>query len=653
MSDSIQLTFPDGAVKEHPAGTTGADVIRGLPSKVRKKTVAILLDGELTDLMTPIRADASFRAVLRSDPLALDVLRHTAAHVMAAAVQKLFEGTQVTIGPTIKDGFYYDFDRDTPFSNDDFAAIEAEMNAQVAANLPIERTEVPVDEALALFRGKGEHYKVELIEDLVRDRGVDTVSLYRHGDWVDLCRGPHMPATGKLKVFKLLHTAGAYWRGNERNPMLQRIYGTAFFDAKDLKAHEARLEELQRRDHRRLGRELDLFSTLGENGPGLILWHPKAGLIRKLIEDYWQDQHLANGYGIVYTPHIAKIDLWETSGHTGFYRESMFDTMDIDGQAYQLKPMNCPFHILIYKDRMRSYRDLPLRWAELGADYRYEKSGVLHGLMRVRGFTMDDAHLFVRMDQLEAELKRLVKFSLSMLGAFGFEGFDIYLSTRPEKSIGSDDVWERSQEALRKALDDSGLPWEVDQGGGAFYGPKIDIKIRDALDRAWQCTTIQVDLNLPERFDLTYVGEDGEKHRPIMLHRALLGSLERFFGVLIEHYGGAFPVWLAPEQARVLTVSEKSEDYGREVCDQLRAAGVRVEGDFGAEKLGAKIRAAAGEKIPYLLVVGERDKESGTLSPRVHGGGTTDPLTVREMIEWIRWQVASRTVDPAQRPDDA
>jgi len=651
MSDVVQLTFPDGAIRENPAGITGAEIAARLPSKVRKKAVALMLDDVLQDLHTPIQTDGAVRVVLRTEPEALDVLRHTAAHVMAAAVQQLYPGTQVTIGPTIKDGFYYDFDRDKPFSQEEFAGIEAAMKKQIDANLPIEREDIAVDEAIALFGGKGEAYKVEIIEDLVRDEGVDTVTLYRHGDWVDLCRGPHLPRTGMIRTFKLLHAAGAYWRGNERNPMLQRIYGTAFFDPKDLKAHEARLAALERRDHRRLGRELDLFSTMGDMGPGLILWHPKAGMIRKLIEDFWQDQHLANGYDIVYTPHIAKIDLWETSGHTGFYRDSMFDTMDIDGQQYQLKPMNCPFHILIYKDRLRSYRDLPLRWAELGADYRYEKSGVLHGLMRVRGFTMDDAHLFVRMDQLEAELTRLVKFSLSMLGAFGFEGYDIYLSTRPEKSIGSDDVWERSQAALRKALDESGLPWDIDEGGGAFYGPKIDIKIRDALDRAWQCTTIQVDLNLPERFDLAYVGEDGEKHRPIMLHRALLGSLERFFGVLIEHYGGAFPVWLAPVQARVLTVSEKSEEYGREVVEQMRAAGIRVDGDFGAEKLGAKIRAAAAEKIPYQLVIGERDKEAGTVSPRVRGGGTVDALGVDEMVGWIRWQVGQRIVDPAVRPE--
>ncbi len=650
MSETILLTYPDGAEREHPAGVLGRDLLAGLPSKVRKKAIAVMIDDELVDLQTPVRAGGAFRVVLRKDPEALDVLRHTAAHVMAAAVQELYPGTQVTIGPTIKDGFYYDFDRETPFGPDELGEIEGAMKRQIDANLEIVREEVPVEDALELFRGKGEAYKVELIEDLARDQGVETVGLYRHGDWVDLCRGPHAPRTGVIRAHRLLHVAGAYWRGNERNPMLQRIYGTAFFDPKDLKAHEQRLRELERRDHRKLGRELGLFSSMGEMGPGLILWHPKGGMVRKQIEDFWRDEHLANGYDIVYTPHIAKIDLWETSGHTGFYRESMFNTMDIDGQEYQLKPMNCPFHILIYKDQIRSYRDLPLRWAELGADYRYEKSGVLHGLLRVRGFTMDDAHLFIRMDQLEAELSRLVDFSLGMLNAFGFQGYDIYLSTRPEKSIGSEDVWERSEEALKKALDDSGLPWEIDEGGGAFYGPKIDIKIRDALDRAWQCTTIQVDLNLPERFDLTYVGADGERHRPIMLHRALLGSLERFFGVLIEHYGGAFPVWLAPIQAAVLTVSEKSEEYGREVLARLRAEGVRVTGEFGADKLNAKIRAAAEAKIPYLLVVGERDRDAGTLSPRVHGTGAMDALSVDEMIRWVQWQVEQRASDPAEKP---
>ena len=651
MTDSIQLTYPDGAERTFDDGVTGAEIVKGLPSKVRKKSVALTLDGELLDLMTPLHAGGAVRVILKSDPEALELLRHTAAHVMAAAVQKLFPGTQVAIGPTIKDGFYYDFDRDTPFAPEEFAAIEKEMQRWAKANHALERRDVPVAEAIELFRDKGEAYKVELIEDLVREKGVESVSLYQMGDWVDLCRGPHMPRTAKIGAFKLLSAAGAYWRGDENNKMLQRIYGTAFADDKALKAHQQMLEELERRDHRKLGTELELFSTMGEMGPGLILWHPKGGLIRKHIEDYWQDEHLANGYDLVYTPHIAKMDLWETSGHTGFYGDSMFDTMDIDGQQYQLRPMNCPFHILIYKDRRRSYRELPLRWAELGADYRYEKSGVLHGLMRVRGFTMDDAHLFVRPEQLEEELIRLVRFSLDMLRGFGFEAFDIYLSTRPKKSIGSDEVWATSEAALRKSLEDSGLPWDVDEGGGAFYGPKIDIKIRDAFDRAWQCTTIQVDLNLPERFDLSYIGEDGEKHRPIMMHRALLGSLERFFGVLIEHYGGAFPTWLAPEQARVLTVSEKSESYGREVVDRLRAAKLRVEGDFGPEKLGAKIRNGANEKIPYLLVVGERDMEAGTVAPRIRGGGEVDAIPVDEMIDWLRWQIDRHETDPLQRPN--
>jgi threonyl-tRNA synthetase len=541
----------------------------------------------------------------------------------------------VTIGPTIRDGFYYDFDRDRPFSRDEFAEIEAGMREQVEADLAVTREEVGVEEAIELFRGKGEHYKVEIIEDLVRDEGVERVSLYRHGDWVDLCRGPHLPSTGFIRALKLLTSAGAYWRGNERNPMLQRIYGTAFFDRKSLRAHEERLEELERRDHRKLGAELDLFSTMGELGPGLILWHPKGGMVRKVVEDFWQDEHIRGGYDIVYTPHIAKIDLWETSGHTGFYRESMFNTMDIDGQDYQLRPMNCPFHILVYKSRLRSYRDLPLRWAELGADYRYEKSGVLHGLLRVRGFTMDDAHLFVRPDQLGYEIRRLVNFSLAMLRAIGFERFDIYLSTRPEKSIGSDEVWEESEGALRAALEDSGLAWEVDEGGGAFYGPKIDIKIRDALERAWQCTTIQVDLNLPERFDLTYTGEDGAKHRPIMMHRALLGSLERFFGVLIEHYAGAFPAWLAPEQVVVMSVTDRQADYAREVAERMGEAGLRVRADVRSDKLGAKIRDARLERVPYMAVVGDKEVQGGGVALRGRREGDMGFMDLEKALAFL------------------
>jgi threonyl-tRNA synthetase len=581
------------------------------------------------------------------DPDALHILRHSAAHVMAAAVQDLWPGTQVTIGPTIRDGFYYDFDRDTPFSREEFGRIEERMREQIEADLPMVREEVAVGEAIELFRGKGEHYKVEIIEDLVRDEGVETVSLYRHGDWVDLCRGPHLPSTGFIRALRLLTAAGAYWRGNERNPMLQRIYGTAFFDPKSLRAHEERLAELEKRDHRKLGAELELFSTMGELGPGLILWHPKGGMIRKVMEEYWRNQHIRGGYEMVYTPHIAKIDLWETSGHTGFYRESMFNTMDIDGQDYQLRPMNCPFHILIYKSRLRSYRDLPLRWAEIGADYRYEKSGVLHGLLRVRGFSMDDAHLFVRPDQLGYEIRRLVNFSLAILRSFGFERFDIYLSTRPEKSIGSDDVWQESEAALREALEDSGLPWETDEGGGAFYGPKIDIKIRDALERAWQCTTIQVDLNLPERFDLTYMGEDGKKHRPIMMHRALLGSLERFFGVLIEHYAGAFPTWLAPVQVVVLSVTGKQEEYAGRVADAMAAAGLRARADLRSDKLGAKIRDARLERIPYMAVVGGREVDGAGVALRGRQEGDMGFMKLEEALGFLEERAREPVIVPS------
>jgi threonyl-tRNA synthetase len=527
------------------------------------------------------------------------------------------------------------------------------MQEQVAAHLPVTREEVDVREAIALFGEKGERYKVEFIEDLVRDEGVERVSLYRHGDWVDLCRGPHLPSTGPIKALKLLTAAGAYWRGSERNPMLQRIYGTAFFDRKSLRAHEERLAELTRRDHRKLGAELDLFSTMGDLGPGLILWHPAGGMVRKVAEDFWKDQHIKGGYDIIYTPHIAKIDLWETSGHTGFYRESMFDTMDIDGQEYQLRPMNCPFHILIYNSRLRSYRDLPLRWAELGADYRYEKSGVLHGLLRVRGFTMDDAHLFVRPDQLGYEIRRLVWFSLSLLKAFGFEKFDIYLSTRPEKSIGNDEAWDDAEGALRAALEDSGLPWEVDPGGGAFYGPKIDIKIRDALERAWQCTTIQVDFNLPERFDLTYMGEDGKKHRPIMMHRALLGSMERFFGVLIEHYAGAFPPWLAPVQVVVMNVTARQEDYTRDITDRFKGAGLRARADTRSDKLGAKIRDARLERVPYMAVVGDKEVEGGGVALRGRQEGDMGLMSLEAALAYLEEKtsvpvIAASEWDPAR-----
>ncbi len=629
--------------------TTVRDVLeqRGL---LAKTVIAARAGERVVDLMSP---DPGGELVpieaADEDPDALAVLRHTTAHVMADAVQRLFPGTRVTIGPSISDGFYYDFDRPGgAFGEADLEVIEKEMSRIVAANAQLVREEVTRDRAKKLFADQGESYKLELIDAIPEG---DALTLYRHGEWVDLCRGPHLPSTGRIRAFKLMKVAGAYWRGDERNPMLSRIYGTAFFDRKNLKAHIERLEEAARRDHRKLGKELDLFSTMGDLGPGLILWHPKGGMVRKIVEDLWRDAHLAAGYDIVYTPHIAKLDLWETSGHTGFYRESMFDTMDIDGQRYQLRPMNCPFHILIYKDRLRSYRDFPMRWSELGADYRYEKSGVLHGLMRVRGFTMDDAHLFVREDQLEYELRRLVHFSISLLEKFGFESLDLYLSTKPEKYIGEDAVWEKAQRALGQALTDYGLPWEVDEGGGAFYGPKIDIKIRDSLDRQWQCTTIQVDFNLPERFDLSYTGVDGEKHRPLMIHRALLGSLERFFGVLIEHYAGAFPAWLAPLQVVPMNVSEKQEAWTREVEKRLRKAGLRVRADLGSEKLGAKIRNARLQRVPYMAVVGDREVEKGGVALRGRTEGEMDFLTLDEAVSYLVEHTRRPDLPPVLQPD--
>jgi threonyl-tRNA synthetase len=564
----------------------------------------------------------------------LETLRHSAAHVMADAVKRLFPAAKITIGPPIEAGFYYDFDVPTPFTDEDLARIEAEMAKIVAADVPFVREEVPREKALELFREMGESYKLELIEAIPMG---EPVSLYRHGEFVDLCRGPHLGRTSEIKAFKLTSVAGAYWRGDEKNAMLQRIYGTAFADAKELAAHLEKLEEAKRRDHRRLGKDLDLFSFSDTIGAGLVLWHPKGALVRHLAETFWREEHYKHGYQIVNTPHIARENLWQQSGHLGFYAENMYSGMDIDGQNYLAKPMNCPYHIVIYKNRLRSYREFPLRWAELGTVYRYERAGVLHGLFRVRGFTQDDAHLFVRKEQLVAEVDRVLAFCLHILRSFGFSEFELYLSTRPEHFVGTPEAWAEAEGILGGALERCGLPHEVDAGGGVFYGPKIDLKIRDSLGRRWQCSTIQVDFQLPERFDMTYVGEDGGRnHRPIMIHRALLGSLERFFGILIEHYGGAFPVWLAPVQAAILTVKDEHQPYGEEVRAALAAAGVRVEADFSGEKLGAKIREAQLQKIPYMLVIGGKEVSSRTVSARARTGEQLPAMPALQFIEKIR-----------------
>ena len=602
-----------------------------------KVAIAARVNGAVTDLARPLPDGAKVEWVLPSDPGGVEILRHSTAHVMAAAVKELFPGALITIGPAIENGFYYDFDVETPFTPEDLVRIEERMREIVKADHPFVREEATKEQARGLF--PGEPYKEELLAGIPEE----TVSLYRMGNFLDLCRGPHVPGTGRVGAFHLMNTAGAYWRGDSKNKMLTRVYGVAFASKKELDEHLRILEEIKKRDHRKLGRELDLFSVTDDIGPGLILWHPKGAVVRRVMEDFWRDEHAKAGYDLVFSPHVARLDLWRISGHTDFYRQAMFSPIDVEGQEYQLKPMNCPFHILIYKSRMRSYRDLPIRYAELGTVYRYEPSGTLHGLLRVRGFTQDDAHLFLRPDQLDEEIFTLLDFTLFVLRSFGFERYDIYLSTRPEKYAGTLENWDLAEAALRKALERKGLPFEVDPGEGVFYGPKIDIKIKDMLGRSWQCSTIQVDFNNPERFDATYVADDGAPRRAIMIHRALMGSLERFFGVLVEHHAGAFPVWLAPVQADVVPVTEKQNAFAQEVVAALRAAGFRAEGDYRNEKLGYKIRESQVNKVPYALVVGAREAEAHIVSPRRRGGEQLPAMPIEAFIERLRGEAVNRT----------
>ncbi len=567
----------------------------------------------------------------------LERVRHSTAHVMAAAVTRLFENVQLDIGPSTADGFYYDFDLPHRFTPEDFSRLETEMERLVAADLPFERVELTRAEAETAL--KGQRYKLERLADIPEG---EPISFYRCGDFSDLCRGPHLGSTGEIPAFKLLSVAGSYYRGIETNAMLQRIYGIVAESAQALQAQLDRLEEARKRDHRKLGRELDLFSMHDEVGPGLIHWHPKGARIRSLIEDFWRREHFRGGYELLYTPHIGRALLWETSGHLGFYRESMYAPIVVDEHQYFLKPMNCPFHIQIYKSQLRSYRDLPLRWAELGTVYRYEKAGVLHGLLRVRGFTQDDAHIFCTSEQIEAEVQRTIRFALSFFKAFGFTDVAAYLSTRPAKAIGSEERWTQATTSLKQALKAEGLAYTVDAGGGAFYGPKVDLKVKDVIGREWQLSTIQFDFNMSERFDITYVGEDGQAHRPYMVHRALLGSLERFFGILIEHYGGAFPLWLAPEQVRILPLTDKQIEAARQVAETLRAADLRVTVDAGAGKLGAKIRNAQLEKIPYMLIFGPKEAQAGTVSVRSHAGGDQGALSVAAFVQQVKTEAVPR-----------
>ena len=606
-----------------------------------KDYVAIEINGELKDLRTKIEKEVDIKLVDKKDSRALEILRHSTAHLMAQAVMELFPNVQVGVGPAIENGFYYDFYKEEPFTPEDLAEIEKRMKKLRKKNFPIERIEMSKEEAIKLFKEKRQNLKVELIEE----KSGDIASLYKQGDFIDFCRGPHLPYTGYINNFKILYSSSAYWKGDENNLPMQRIYGTVFFEKEDLEDYLDFLEEAKKRDHRKLGKELELFLISEQIGPGLVLWLPKGAFIRRKIEDYWVEEHYKAGYELLNTPHIAKIDLWETSGHLSFYKENMFPAMEFDNMEYQLKPMNCPFHIAIYKSRMRSYREFPIRWAELGTVYRYERSGVLHGLLRVRGFTQDDAHIFSRPEQLQEEIVNILDLNFKILKTFGFDNYDVYLSTRPEKYVGSLENWERAENALKFALEKQGISYEIDPGEGVFYGPKIDIKIKDTLGRSWQCSTIQVDFNLPERFNINYIDKDGEKKQPIMIHRALMGSFERFFGVLIEHYAGKFPLWLTPTQSIIIPVSEKYFEYGKQVLTQLRAKGVRAKLDDKNEKLGYKIRAAELEKIPYILIVGEKEQKNNSISLRIQGIGDYGEMSIDKLRDIIWEKVETKAID--------
>jgi threonyl-tRNA synthetase len=624
--DQISIIVSGQAEKLVDRGATILDVVKGLGKEFKDQIVAGRIEGRLVDLNTPLERSGSLDLIALDSKEGLEILRHSTSHVMAYAVKELFKGVKVSIGPAIERGFYYDFDYEGSFTPDDLPRIEEKMAELIQRDIPFVREEISKAEAVKLFEGQRETYKVEILEEL----DDELVSIYRSGDFVDLCRGPHIPSTGKIKSYKLLTIAGAYWRGDERNKMLQRIYGTAFADRESLDDYLEKVEEAHRRDHRKLGRELDLFSINEEAGAGLVIYHPKGALLRTIIEDFEKREHLKRGYDIVMGPQILKRELWEKSGHLENYRELMYFTTVEEGE-YALKPMNCLAHMLIFKSKIRSYRDLPIRYFELGKVHRHERSGVLHGLLRVREFTQDDAHILCRPDQLNEEIKGIIDLVIDFMKVFGFE-YAMEISTRPEKSIGTDQDWERATDALIMAMEDKGLPYSINEGEGAFYGPKIDVKLEDALGRYWQCATIQCDFTLPERFDLSYIGKNGERNRPVMLHRTIIGTLERFIGVLVEHYGGAFPTWLAPVQAILLTITDKSIPYAEEVFRSLMDREIRVEKDFRNEKLGLKVREAQLMKIPYMLVIGSQEEKSRTIAPRIRTGEQLMPMKVEEFV---------------------
>jgi threonyl-tRNA synthetase len=633
---NITITLPDGSRNEYPAGSRPLDVARSISARLADDAVVARVNGELFDLTRPLEGDAELEILTSRNPEALEVYRHSTAHLMAAAVLELFPGTKLGVGPAIDTGFYYDFQRETPFTPEDLEKIEAKMAEIQKADLPYERRLTSKEEGLRRYAAMGEQMKCELIDE----KAGAVFSEYTLGPhFIDFCRGPHVPSTGRIKAFKLLSISGAYWKGDEKNARMQRIYGTSFFSQKELDEYLKRLEEARKRDHRKLGQELDLFSIQDLAGPGLIFFHPKGGMVRKILEDWMRDQYLRRGYSLVYTPHVARADLWKTSGHYSFYAENMFTRMALDDAEYQLKPMNCPFHILIYQDRLRSYRDLPVRLGELGTVYRYERSGVMHGLLRVRGFTQDDAHIFCTPEQIEDEIVNCLAFAVDVFETFGFDNYEAELSTwdggSSGKYDGAPEQWAIGEDALRKAAERLKLKFKVMPDEAAFYGPKIDVKLVDAIGRLWQLSTVQFDFTLPRRFGLEYIAEDGKKHQPLMVHRALYGSVERFFGILLEHYAGAFPVWLAPEQAVVLPITDRNTAYACQVRDRLAEAGLRVRVDDRAEKVNLKIREAQLMKIPYMLVVGDREEQSGAVAVRNRKHGDQGARPVEEFLAEI------------------
>ena len=659
--ETIQVTLPDGSVKDVPKGTTPYDVAHGISPRLADAAFAAKIysnngsltsygdavedGGYLVDLRRPIEQNVKLKILTDKDPDALYVFRHSAAHLLAAAVMELYPNVKLGIGPPVENGFFYEFLREQPFTPEDLEKIEKKMHELAAQDLPNERKLLPKAEAIDLYKKTNQTFKCELVEEKATE---PMVSFYTTGKFIDFCRGPHIPSTKRIQAFKLMSVAGAYWKGQEGNAQLQRIYAVAFFTQKELDEYLHRLEEAKRRDHRKLGTELELFSVQEEAGPGLIFWHPKGGLVRNIVEEWLRKELMARGYDLVYTPHIMRRDLWNTSGHTGFYKDNMFGAIEVEKAEYQLKPMNCPGHILIFKSKLRSYRELPVRLAELGTVYRYERSGVLHGLLRVRGFTQDDAHIFCMPSQIEVEVEACMDFAFAVMKNFGFDKFEVELSdwdpAHPENYAGKPEDWHRATAALASTMDRLKIPYKKFEGEAAFYGPKIDVKLIDAIGRPWQLTTVQFDFNLPARFGLEYVGEDGARHQPLMVHRALLGSVERFFGILIEHYAGAFPLWLAPVQVQICPVSEKVADYAKHIYETLKNHGLRVHLDDRNEKLPAKIRDAQLQKIPYMLVVGPKEAEAGTVSLRHRAKGDLGPRPLGELVEALQKEVSERTI---------